>query len=318
MPTESEAKYSTFADKKGNELQNEKLFLDNITNTADVFIVYLDINANIILFNKFAEDLTGYKKEEVTGLNWFDIFIPKKDLDEMSIVFKDLLNGHTKYSAYKNTILLKDRSERLLIWKNSLNYNESNEVSGMLSIGIDITYQDKIEGQLEISEKKQKRLFSTAVEQSPCVFVITDIIGNIEYVNPSFTKLTGYTLEEAMGKNPRILKSGKQPDVIYKELWETISSGGVWKGEILNKNKNGDLFLEATTISPIKDKDGKIIHYLKISKDITKEKETEELSKKNKDLEEYNNLFIGREFRIKELRDKIKKYEDQFGLLKED
>src|SRR5271169_6905670 len=86
------------------------------------------------------------------------------------------------------------------------------------------------------------RKFSRAVEQSPASVVITDTGGNIEYVNPKFTQVTGYSGDEVLGMNPRILKSGEQPPAVYRELWETITAGGEWRGEFHNRKKNGDLF----------------------------------------------------------------------------
>ena len=95
----------------------------------------------------------------------------------------------------------------------------------------------------EIAERRQKeerlRKFSHAIEQSPSSIIITDIKGNIEYVNPKFTRLTGYTPEEIIGENPRILKSGKTPPEEYKQLWTTITSGGEWRGEFYNKKEDG-------------------------------------------------------------------------------
>jgi len=128
----------------------------------------------------------------------------------------------------------------------------------------------------KISEAELIRL-STAVTQSPSVIVITDLDGKLEYVNPKFTDLTGYTFDEAVGLNPSVLKSGEQPDEMYKELWETISSGEEWRGEFHNKKKDGKLFWEAATVSPIFDKQGKIINYLKVAEDITQRKHAEQV-----------------------------------------
>ncbi|HOV14231.1 MAG TPA: ATP-binding protein, partial [Spirochaetota bacterium] len=106
--------------------------------------------------------------------------------------------------------------------------------------------------------------------------VITDTKGNIEYVNPKFTQITGYTKEEALGKNPRILKSGTQPLSFYKNLWETITSGKEWRGEFHNKKKNGEFFWELASISPIRNYEGNITHYLAIKENITERKQIEE------------------------------------------
>ena len=130
-----------------------------------------------------------------------------------------------------------------------------------------------------VAERKQAeeklRQLSRAVEQSPASIVITNPAGDIEYVNPRFIEVTGYTLAEALGKNPRILKSGEKGPEAYRELWETISSGQEWRGEFHNKKKNGELYWESASISPIRDLTGRVSHYLAVKEDITARKQTE-------------------------------------------
>jgi PAS domain S-box-containing protein len=113
---------------------------------------------------------------------------------------------------------------------------------------------------------------SRAIEQSPVSIVITDSKGNIEYVNPKFEEVTGYTIEEVRGKNPRILKSDYTSHEDYRHLWETITAGTEWRGEFYNKKKNGETFWESATISSIKDSTGNITHFLAVKEDITERK----------------------------------------------
>jgi PAS domain S-box-containing protein len=132
----------------------------------------------------------------------------------------------------------------------------------------------------EIAEREyveqQLRKLNRAVEQSPATIVITDTNGYIEYVNPKFTQTTGYTYEEALGKNPRILKSGKFPRERYQELWQNIKEGKEWRGEFHNRRKNGELYWEFASISPIVNNEGKITHFLAVKEDITERKQAEE------------------------------------------
>ncbi|HID78129.1 MAG TPA: PAS domain-containing sensor histidine kinase [Planctomycetaceae bacterium] len=139
----------------------------------------------------------------------------------------------------------------------------------------DITQQKRVEEQL--------RKLSLAVEQCPVSVVITDTDGTIEYVNPKFTEVTGYTAEEAVGQNPRILKSGRTPETLYQELWQTITGGGVWRGEFCNQKRNGELYWEAVSISPIFDSAGRITHYVAVKEDITQRKATEEALRKKEE-----------------------------------
>jgi len=132
----------------------------------------------------------------------------------------------------------------------------------------------------DISRRKevleQLRTLSTAVEQSSASIVITNVQGDIEYVNPKFAQLTGYAPEEVVGKNPRILKSGHTPAEAYQKLWSDITQGRAWRGEFQNKKKDGGLYWETAFISPIRDEQGKITHFLAIKDDITEKKRLEQ------------------------------------------
>ncbi len=132
----------------------------------------------------------------------------------------------------------------------------------------DVTQRKKAEEEL--------RKLSRAVEQSPASVVITDLEGHIEYVNPKFSEVTGYSVAEALGQNPRILKSDMMPPEVYQELWQALKQGGQWRGELLNRRKDGSLYWESASISAIKGPDGKPTHYLAVKEDITDRKRAEE------------------------------------------
>ena len=132
---------------------------------------------------------------------------------------------------------------------------------------------DTTKSKLALSEIKK---LSRAVEQSPALVVITDTSGNIEYVNAKFTEVTGYSKEEVIGENPRILKSGNLSNEVYKNLWETILSGKEWKGEFQNRKKDGTYYWEAATITQIKNNQGEITHFIAIKEDITEQKKIEQ------------------------------------------
>ncbi len=120
------------------------------------------------------------------------------------------------------------------------------------------------------------RKLSRAVEQSPVSIMITDTSGTIEYVNPRFTQLTGFTSAEALGQKPNILKSGQSPAEDYEKMWKTISNGSEWGGEFHNRKKNGELYWASATISPITDTDNVITHFIAFQEDITQRKEAED------------------------------------------
>ncbi|MEA4975938.1 MAG: PAS domain S-box protein [Paludibacter sp.] len=149
----------------------------------------------------------------------------------------------------------------------------------------------------DVTEKRKSddllRKLSLAVEQNPVSVVITDLDANIEYVNKKFSDLTGYLFDELIGRNPRVLKSGEHPRAFYANLWNTLKSGEVWKGEFHNRKKNGDLFWELASISPITNDKGEITHYLGIKEDITERKLSEkQLHKFSKVVEQSPNMIL--------------------------
>jgi len=139
-----------------------------------------------------------------------------------------------------------------------------NEIIHMKGVNIDITEKKNAEEQL--------RLLSTSIEQSPVSMMITDTNGTIEYVNPTYIKTTGYSKDEVLGINPRVLKSGKHDVLFYQKMWKTLLSGQPWIGEILNRKKNGDLFWENVIIAPILNRNGEITHFVAAKEDITEKK----------------------------------------------
>ncbi len=144
-----------------------------------------------------------------------------------------------------------------------------------------------------IHAEESLRKLSHAVEQSPASIVITDTIGNIEYVNPKFTEITEYLQSEVIGKNVRLLKSGEQSPETYKRLWDTITSGMEWRGEFHNKKKNGELYWEFASISPIFDGSGTITHFVAVKEDITEHKRLEEQLRQAQKMEAIGQLAGG-------------------------
>ncbi len=149
----------------------------------------------------------------------------------------------------------------------------------------------------KVTERKQadeeRRRLAEAVHQTSEAVVITDPDGAIEYVNPSFERVTGYARREAVGENPRILKSGRQDAAFYQDLWSTISAGKKWSGRMINKRKDGALFTEECSITPVKDEKGKIERFVAVKKDITRELKLEEQFRQSQRLESVGRLAAG-------------------------
>ncbi|NPA07141.1 MAG: PAS domain-containing protein [Chloroflexi bacterium] len=146
--------------------------------------------------------------------------------------------------------------------------DDDGNVRFMIEYAIDITARKMAEAQI--------RKLARAVEHAAHGIVITNADGIIEYVNPAFTRITGYEPEEVIGRTPRLLRSGYHTPEFYRELWETITQGRVWRGEIINRRKNGEIYYEFQTIAPVMDENGRITHYVAIKQDITEYKQMQQ------------------------------------------
>jgi PAS domain S-box-containing protein len=163
--------------------------------------------------------------------------------------------------------------------------DRNGQVATVLSMGRDVTA-------LKRSEEALRKL-SRAVEQSPASIMITDTQGLLEYVNPSFCRLTGYTAAEVLGKRPSLLKSGETPPAEYARLWATILAGGEWRGEFHNRKKSGELYWESASISPVLAADGRITHFLAVKEDVTERKRLEEEFRRAQKMEAFGQLAGG-------------------------
>lgn len=170
--------------------------------------------------------------------------------------------------------LIEQIQEAIITLKDDHDDLEKEIVAGSFDSGYLINILLKHIEEKKANEIKLRKL-SQAVEQSSASVIITNLNGEIEYVNQKFTESSGYSLEEMMGKNPAILKSGAQSEEFYRNLWETITSGKTWRGELQNKKKNGELYWESVSISSIITSEGKTTHYLAIKDDITARKQAE-------------------------------------------
>lgn len=151
--------------------------------------------------------------------------------------------------------------------------------------GMEITAQKRAEGELS--------LLSAAIRSAAEAVLITDPKGSIEYVNPAFERISGYSAVEVQGKNPRFLKSGNQDDAFYETLWDTINAGHIWSGRFMNIRKDGGFYVEDGTISPVTDSEGKITHFVGVKRDITHELEVEQQYRQSQKLESVGQLAGG-------------------------
>ncbi len=252
-----------------------------VEGTPHLFFYIQDNNLDISYISPSVYKITGRTVEEWMGQkHWFVTDSPINE--EAKRRTRETVNGNIindpTYIEIKHANgkpIMLEAYERPII--------KDGKVVGIQGVAHDITEKIQIE--------KQLRLLSRAIDQSYVSVNITDINGNIEYVNPQFTNITGYTSGEVIGKNASILKSGHHNSEFYKKMWETILSGEDFKSEMLNKKKNGELFWENVIISPIEDPDGKIHHFVAVSEDITEKKKIiEDLIAAKQKAEEMNRI----------------------------
>ncbi len=172
---------------------------------------------------------------------------------------------------------------------------DQNEVQLLTEMCEDMAFALEFmeQGRRRQTAEDELRKFFRAIEQSPVAIIITDTGGNIEYVNPKFLRVTGYAMKEVLGNNPNMLKSGETSPAVYHDLWQTIKAGGDWHGEFHNRKKDGRLFWERATISPILNETGEITNFLAIKEDITIQKSLEEQLAQSQKLETVGRLAGG-------------------------
>jgi len=237
-----------------NDLQDIKFALDQAA-----IVTIADPQGNINYVNDKFCDISKYRHEELIGSNHRITnsgYHPKE-------FFLDLWQTIGNGSVWRNEICnrAKDGS---LYWVDTTIIpflDENGNPKQYLCIRFDITER--------ITANAQSRRLFQAVEKTTDVVFITDIDGKIEFVNPAFETITGYSRDETLGQTPRILKSGKQEPSYYENLWKTIRSGNVHRATISNRKKNGDLFFAEQTVTPVRDDRGNITHFVSVMKDIT-------------------------------------------------
>lgn len=164
---------------------------------------------------------------------------------------------------------------------------------------------------------EQKFKLIDAIEQMSVTIIMTDIDGNIQYVNQDFERISGYCVNEAIGKNPRILKSGLTPDDVFEDMWETITKGEPWKGELINKRKDGTIYYEEARITPILDDNGNIVNFLGVKQDISKRKYLEEKLKQTSIRDGLTNIYNRRYVfeRLLQITEAYKRKGEMFSLV---
>lgn len=228
----------------------------------------LDFQTGMWKSSEILDQLFGIDQNYERSFEGWLFLLNPDDRDWIDHYFKEEVMGkHKPFNKEYRIIRHNDQSERWVHGLGKLEFDSNGVLLKMIGTIQDITERKRS------SETLLK--LSLAVEQSPNSIVITDIDGNIEYVNSMFTVITGYSYDEVLGQNPRILKSDDTPQSTYDDMWAHLVRGDIWHGELINRRKDKSLYIESATISPVKQSDGKITNYLAIKEDITDKKRAE-------------------------------------------
>ncbi len=225
----------------------------------------------------------GKSSEELVGRTFLSL-IPEADRQTMMANIGALTVDSPKQS-HEHHVTAPGGGSRWQRWTNRALCDATGKIVAYQAAGEDITRRKR-------AEDERGRLLS-AVEQAVETFVITDAEGTIQYVNQAFERTSGYTREEALGRNPRILKSNEHDAAFYKELWDTLLRGKAWSGRLANKKKDGTLYTEEMIISPVRDASGKTVNYVAVKRDITEEIKLEEQFRQAQKMESVGRLAGG-------------------------
>lgn len=263
------ALYKHTSEKKLHESERR---LSTILRSIDDAVIAADGRGSIQFMNSAAEAITGWSEKTACGKQVSEIVTLRHERvspDDPDAMIRLIDEGNQHRRSGLALLVRSDQNVKFIDYTIQPVMDDNGAVTGIVLTMHDVTEQRHTEEHL--------RTLFRAMEQSPASVVITDASSVITYVNRKYTEITGFTASELIGRTPRIIKSGLTPAETYDDFWKTISAGKQWRGEFLNKKKNGELFWESNVISPVQDQDGKITHILAVKEDITERRRVEEL-----------------------------------------
>ena len=265
---EGAVKLGKLRKKAEEKIQHERDFISAILDISSALIIVLARDGKIVHFNKMCEHVSGYSTEEAVGsMLWHDL-IPSDEIEGAKSVFENLQAGNFP-NTFENSWTSKKGELIRIRWSNTVMCDLEGKVEFIIATGIDITQSKANELKLQLAARVLENISEGVMTTTPD--------GNIISVNPAFSEITGFSQEELIGKNPRVIKSNKHNTLFYEKLWNMITSGSFYQEEIWNRRKSGDVFLVKETISPIKNENSEIINYVVVLTDITESKAKQEL-----------------------------------------
>ena len=246
---------------RGGSGEEDREFLRAIIEASPTGIILVDASGRIVMANQQLERMVGYSKVELIGRSLDDLLPERSRALHRDHVKGFQANPHPRHLGAGRELLALHKDGREVPVEIGLAPVTFDGRSYVLASVVDIRQRR--------SDEERLRWLSLAVDQSPTSVVMTDLEGKIEYVNAKFTEVTGYSLEDVRGKNPRLLKSGDTPSELYRDLWSTIKAGRSWHGELMNRKKDGTAYRDSMWVFPIRDARGTVIRFLALKEDIT-------------------------------------------------
>ena len=246
-----------------DSLRRSEERFSQVTEIAGEWIWEVDQNGLYLYCSSAVLEILGYLQEEIVDQRLFWELLAPSEQQTSAITPLEVFEKKQTFKGLVSNHIHKDGRVVIIETSGTPVFDEKGNFAGYRGTNTDITQRVKASESLE--------LLAAVVEHASESIVVTDLTGKIKYVNPAFEHICGYSEQEAIGANPRILKSGKQPDRFYADLWNTISKGEIWRGHFVNKKKDGSFFEEDATISPLKDSSGQIANYVAVKRDVTRE-----------------------------------------------
>ncbi|MBF0169994.1 MAG: diguanylate cyclase [Nitrospinae bacterium] len=250
------------------ELEWERNFISVALDASGAFIVVLDGKGGVVRFNRACQLSTGNAFQSVRGLTLAQLALPEGDVPLFDTLVAQARTTGKPAEGETRWISLAD-GVRTIQWTVAALPGRGGLGGGSIATGIDVTEERRIRERLNLSQT----VFDNAIEG----IMITDVDGIIQSVNPAFTRMTGWEADEVVGRSPKVLRSGRHDERFYEVLWRSLLEEGSWKGEIWNKRKDGEVFVEWLSLTAVRNEKGEATHFVGVFDDISERKAKEEL-----------------------------------------